>query len=348
MLKKYKTIRNLSLFLSILSFLFVLTYSAWWLFLFIPALAVTILYSLCLTHLRKDLKNGSRIQVWEGGPRVGKTDTATTIAVCLARKQYKTITRIVKRKWRKYKRIMDLINRNQFCDDDQQSFIYHYHECQKTYSFYQKHPEYIPCLTSNVTILDDRQKSMPYDYDMVVCQKPSLYGMVFNVSEAQSVFPVDSYLERGRSEELSLLANFFERIGHYIDGYFILDSQDADNMNKDIKRLSPAIHKIHHSYGKFFKLFGMRAFSCKETERVAEGEVVVRTDGDDGYRFHLLPCAIGKYNDRHLRKLYPSKDEIVKAVGVEDLIIDDNETNRKLYSRKIIKTSDSNRYRRSR
>lgn len=336
-MKKYKSIRSLSLIIAIISLILVFSSSAYWLFAFILSLAITILYSICLRHVNKQLDNGARIQIWEGGPRVGKTDTDTTLAVLLARKQYAKITRTVKHKWRKYKAILDIINRNQFVSDKQQSFIYNYHECQKAYSFYQKHPEYIPCLVSNVTILDNKQKSMTFEYDVIIQKKPALYGTVFFVSEAQSLFPIDSYKERSHADELGALANFFERIGHYIDGYIIMDSQDADNMNKDIKRLSPSIHKIHHSFGKFFKIFGMRAFSAKDTERVGEGEIVVRTNEDSGYKFLLLPCAIGQYNDRHLRRLYPSKDEIVKASAVQDLIIEDTPKNREVYSRKIVK-----------
>lgn len=336
-MKKYKSIRSLSLITALISLILVFSSSAYWLFAFIPSLAITILYSICLRHVNKQLDNGARIQIWEGGPRVGKTDTGTTLAVLLARKQYAKITRTVKRKWRKYKAILDIINRNQFVSDKQQSFIYNYHECQKAYSFYQKHPEYIPCLVSNVTILDNKQKSMTFEYDVIIQKKPALYGTVFFVSEAQSLFPIDSYKERSHADELGALANFFERIGHYIDGYIIMDSQDADNMNKDIKRLSPSIHKIHHSFGKFFKIFGMRAFSAKDTERVGEGEIVVRTNEDSGYKFLLLPCAIGQYNDRHLRRLYPSKDEIVEASAVQDLIIEDTPENREVYSRKIVK-----------
>lgn len=337
MLKNYKTIRTISIIVAIVSLILCFSNSGYWLFAFIPALAITILYSICLRHVDKQLNNGARIQIWEGGPRVGKTDTGTTLSVLLARKQYSRISRTVKRKWRKYKAILDIVNRNKFVSDKQQSFIYNYHECQKTYSFYQKHPEYIPCLVSNVTILDGNQKSMPFEYDIIIQTKPALYGSVFFVSEAQSLFPIDSYKERGKADELADLANFFERIGHYIDGYIIMDSQDADNMNKDIKRLSPSIHKIHHSFGKLFKLFGMRAFSAKATERVADGEVVVRTNEDSGYKFLLLPCAIGQYNDRHLRKLYPSKDEIVEASETQDLIIEDTPANREVYSRKIVK-----------
>lgn len=337
MLKNYKTIRGLSLFFSIIFLLCTFSYSAWYLFLFIPFLGLTILYSLCLHHTRKMLDKGARIQIWEGGPRVGKTDTGTTLSVLLARKNWSKVKRFVKSKWKKYKAILDVINQTQFCSDEQQSFIYDYHEAQKCYSFYNKHPEYIPCLISNVTIKDHNQKSMTFDYDLVQQKKPCLLGTVLFVSEAQSLFPIDSYLERGKSEELSLIANYFERIGHYFDGYFLMDSQDADNMSKDIKRLSPSIFKIHYSFGKIFKLFGMRAFSVKDTERIAEGEVVVRTDSDDGYHFLLLPCAIGKYNDRHLRTLYPPKDEIVSASATQDLIIEDTPENREVYSRKILK-----------
>lgn len=337
MLKKLKLIKKIVFWALLISLIFVFVHSPWWLVLALPLLAIYIMYCIAFHHLQKFSSKGARIQVWEGGPRVGKTDSATTIATVLARKQYAKCLRTVKRKYWFYKRILNMVNKYQFVSESQQSKLYEFLESQKTVSFYKKHPEYIPCLVSNVTILDNNQKSMALDYEMFTQEKYMPFRCVTMITEGASIFPIDSYKERGKNEELALIANFFERVGHYIDGYIIMDNQDADNMSKDIKRLSPAIMKIHHSLPKFFKLLGLRAFKAKETERVMDGETVVRTDEDDGYHFLLLPCAIGKYNDRHLRKLYPSKNEIIEASELQDLIIDDTLHNRELYSRTITK-----------
>lgn len=334
---KYSLIKKISFWIGLISLLLVFFNSAYWLFLFIPSLGLWILYSLCLRHLKKATGSGKRIQFVEGGPRVGKTDSQTTIAVTIALKQWKKIKTFVKRKWRKYKHICEIIKRDQFCTDKNQGFIYTYHEMQKAYSFYLDNPQYIPCLVSNITVLYGDKKSMPLNYDQITGEMVAPYGTVFLITEASSMFPIDSYVERTKSEQVRKVSNMFERIGHYLDGYIIMDTQDADNVSKDIKRLSPSILKIDRSLSKIFKIFGMRAFKAKQNERVAEGEIVMREDKDDGYRLMILPCAIGAYDERHLRTLYPSKDEIIQAVNTENLIVEDTAENRKLYNREIIK-----------
>ena len=327
-------------------FLFVCCFVASWWFLIptLVSLGFYVVYLISMLHLNRFL-NGSRIKTFEGGPRAGKTDAATTVAVVQAERSYAYVKSYLKKEWKRFQRTIQFIDKYQYCSDLDEAFICHYIELQKTRAFYMHNPKLIPCLFSNVPIEYKGGYAAHLQYEHTTLEKALPYGAVLLVDEAQSVFPVDSYKHRDKAEELRDLVNMFERIGHYIDGYLIQTAQDADNETKDIRRLSPSITKLKNVGMKFMRYLGLRLFDAKETDRMQENEVVQRTAEDDGFRKLLLPCMIGRYNDRHLMKLYPCKEDILNASSPDGLILEDSEENRKLYSREIVKKNVEKRRR---
>ena len=304
--------------------------------------------NLCLKQ-SEDYIGKSRAVTLTGEPGVGKTFSATSIAIAIAGRRWEAL---------KSDYLLQSAMINRWIEEGDVEKITSFRSLEESYFFYKEREAIgIPCLVSSIPL---RDRCGRFSYQLT----PEVPLQLVRLPEYTVIFNDESGLTQGAKTSRNASSDIkdFYRFNRHFGDFLLLNTEQGDDQNAKYIRIvtdhnirlrrqewimkpTAAPWKLEKQKAKFFKKQAQGKYSPERERYLAEKyyyrEKYLKTigfraipyhvtqsegsglDGENGI-YYFPACGMAEYDDRAFRNLYQSKDKLLNVPIYHSLLVDSN------------------------